>query len=442
MRGLGGIILCAAALFWTAPAQAQSAQAVVSATTQWQQTNTALRRGAKLQITAQGQWTTGASARGEMAGPDGLAGRGSRTALLSTANLGALIGKVGPNGAPFLIGSKYAGEAGGDGNLLLAINADAGAFGDNQGRLSVAVTATAPPANTAAVASARPRPSASLSIGGARIGPTATAPITTAPPVGVTGRTAPATTRPPATTGGGVDNNSGGGVTVRPQITIPLSAIFGRRPSTTPSTAPSATPSTKPPSRNPQTGGQVDVAVATPPGRLPPTRPPSSSPSTTPPTTTPPTRTPPTRPPSVRPPVTYAPPTRTPPTRPPQSVAPPVVLTEAPPRVEQIPSTAPPESVELASVAPPPLVAPQEPIVAELPPAPPPPAVTPPLIPANLVMPAAIAGGGAALLLLFLLFLPKPKPSGKRGGKGAQVAARVVNDGRSDQSLSVKWKGR
>jgi Common central domain of tyrosinase len=59
-------------------------------------------------------------------------------------NEGALVGKIGPNGAPFLIGNQNAAPTGQSGRLYLSINDDVpprygDGFKDNQGSLNIAI---------------------------------------------------------------------------------------------------------------------------------------------------------------------------------------------------------------------------------------------------------------------------------------------------------------
>jgi hypothetical protein len=64
----------------------------------------------------------------------------------------------------------------------------------------------------------------------------------------------------------------------------------------------------------------------------------------------------------------------------------------------------------------------------------------PPLIPAAWIKPAAIGGGA---LLLFLFFGRMLRGGRKHhGASGPRITSRVVSDGRAEQKLAVKWKGR
>ncbi|MES1199709.1 MAG: LecA/PA-IL family lectin [Pseudomonadota bacterium] len=148
-----GIATTTTATTTTAPAADQPVSVVVPATQEWAPTRVTVQAGGRLQINAtDGRWTTvrqSVTAVARVATPtataDGFPERTSPQSLVPTANIAALIGKIGPNGTPFAVGSKYDGTAPADGELLLAINDQAGAFADNSGRVAVAITYTAPP---------------------------------------------------------------------------------------------------------------------------------------------------------------------------------------------------------------------------------------------------------------------------------------------------------
>lgn len=52
----------------------------------------------------------------------------------------SLIGRFGPDGSPFFIGSRYEGTAPANGALMLAMNDVPGSYWDNRGELTVVVT--------------------------------------------------------------------------------------------------------------------------------------------------------------------------------------------------------------------------------------------------------------------------------------------------------------
>lgn len=60
-------------------------------------------------------------------------------------NYGALVGRIGDNGTPFLVGASYRGAVNESGMLFLAINDAPDQLRDNSGRLPVSITAVAPP---------------------------------------------------------------------------------------------------------------------------------------------------------------------------------------------------------------------------------------------------------------------------------------------------------
>lgn len=143
------IALCLAA----APAAAQqaapegTAQAVLPAATSWMPTRVSVQRGQGLRISAQGRWsaitpapTVAAAPRDTSTDANGYpnmpAGRG---APLPTANRGALVGRIGENGAPFLIGAAYRGRADADGVLFVTMNEPTEQMRDNQGRMALSI---------------------------------------------------------------------------------------------------------------------------------------------------------------------------------------------------------------------------------------------------------------------------------------------------------------
>ena len=367
-------------------------QAVVGAAQGWTPSGVTLRRGGRLTLTAEGRWSVSGALAATVAsniafvGPDGIAGRTSPRALLASANIGALIGKIGENGAPFLVGSKYDGAIAADGPLLLAINDDAGAFADNQGRLAVAVTAVAP---TATPTTTPPR----VLIPGAILAPRPIPKFD--PPTAVpTDPGKPATPAP------------------RPGATRPTDTNVPGRTPTAPTATPADTPRTTP-------AGTPGATRPTVPADVPSTKPPATAPPTT---TKPPQRLP---PPAAD---TPAPPADTEPadTRPPVDTKPP----EAQPTPEA-PVDAPPPAAEQ----------PAPPIALPAPSNPPAPAPKWP----EWVTPVAILGATALALLLLLQL--RARGSRRDGddtprGSATGIGSRVADDGRAGQTLSVNWRGR
>ncbi len=130
----------------------QPVSAVVAANGGWQRTQVTVQAGGQLTISATGRWASAPQspntiARANIPGTDAngypnTAGQGQT--ILPSANIGALIGRIG-DGAPFLVGASYNGTAPASGVLSLSMNDNSESFGDNSGRLAVNVTATAPP---------------------------------------------------------------------------------------------------------------------------------------------------------------------------------------------------------------------------------------------------------------------------------------------------------
>ena len=60
--------------------------------------------------------------------------------LLPSVLGGALVGKIGPDGVPFLIGSGFDLNAPATGTLFLAMNDDQGMLNDNMGSVQVSIS--------------------------------------------------------------------------------------------------------------------------------------------------------------------------------------------------------------------------------------------------------------------------------------------------------------
>ncbi len=182
MKKLNAVLLAGVLCLAAAPAAAQMAQAppaqmaqaapapaapadvntvtsnaVLAATETWRPIAPDLRIGGRLQVRAAGQWrlspqynpnsiaATGIVVRDT--GPDGYTDLPlNADVLLPTAPIGALIGKIGENGAPFLIGSQYDQPIAADGALFVTINDVPSQLADNSGRLSIQTGVTPPPA--------------------------------------------------------------------------------------------------------------------------------------------------------------------------------------------------------------------------------------------------------------------------------------------------------
>ncbi len=134
----------------------------VAANAGWVATGVTLRKGGQVDVVVRGLWSTlpkatsvTAAARDLTTGADGYPDSAARGLLLTTANRGALIGRIG-DGAPFLIGERYSAVAQADGALLVSVNDAPNEIRDNQGALSVIVRAAAPPPPTREPAPAAP----------------------------------------------------------------------------------------------------------------------------------------------------------------------------------------------------------------------------------------------------------------------------------------------
>ncbi|MGE0740101.1 MAG: hypothetical protein AB7O98_02070 [Hyphomonadaceae bacterium] len=133
---------------------ASSANTVLPASAQWAPARIEVQRGARLQIaaspntlwTAGGQQTAAARVAVPMVDANGHPNTAGQQGLpVPRGNRGALIGRIGDNGAPFLIGLSYDGVAEADGQLYLSMNDFADQFADNQGRIAIQVNVTPPP---------------------------------------------------------------------------------------------------------------------------------------------------------------------------------------------------------------------------------------------------------------------------------------------------------
>ena len=104
------------------------------ATRPWFDTGMDVSLGDNLVINATGQWSNAQS--GPMVTPDGFGGE-PLPGMPFNGSFAALIGRIGNNGAPFLVGSNLNRSAPGAGRLFLQMN-DSG-FADNRGELEVII---------------------------------------------------------------------------------------------------------------------------------------------------------------------------------------------------------------------------------------------------------------------------------------------------------------
>ncbi len=101
----------------------------------WQSTGVTLTAADPLTITTRGNWLY---TPGEWHGPEGHA-RFLSPAFYPLPGVrgGALIGRIGETGAPFLVGARYSGRANGSGMLYLRIDDDI--LSDNEGQVQADV---------------------------------------------------------------------------------------------------------------------------------------------------------------------------------------------------------------------------------------------------------------------------------------------------------------
>jgi hypothetical protein len=119
-------------------ASATGSGIVVSARQGWTATGMTVRRNDSYSINANGEVQLSGDAN-DIATPFGSkSGRKAANAPLPNALAGALIGRIGPNGQPFAIGSGVTIRMPGDGQLFLGINDDG--FDDNRGEFRVDIS--------------------------------------------------------------------------------------------------------------------------------------------------------------------------------------------------------------------------------------------------------------------------------------------------------------
>lgn len=134
-------VLCAAAaalnpMDWRPRAQGDSGSQTVYAYRQWQSAGIRVERGDLVRLTARGQWQY--SPLVGLHGPEG----GGRPVTVNTYPLstygafgGVLLGRIGENGPPFVVGRGVGLLADAEGLLYLRINDDL--LGDNKGAVTV-----------------------------------------------------------------------------------------------------------------------------------------------------------------------------------------------------------------------------------------------------------------------------------------------------------------
>jgi predicted Zn-dependent protease len=107
---------------------------VVPAAVDWVDTGIALKNGQKIAFRSEGQICIKDGSL-DCCGPDGIPGKTSFWATMEYANLGALLGRIGEEGKPFVIGSQQGGTIQGGGELYLGINDSV--HKDNKGYFNV-----------------------------------------------------------------------------------------------------------------------------------------------------------------------------------------------------------------------------------------------------------------------------------------------------------------
>lgn len=111
----------------------------------WVDSGFSVETGQELTVTAYGQVVTArinVFDSGSVSGPDGQVSicpnyDGAPPCAMDFAPYGALVGKIGADGTPFLIGSNYTYTADSSGDLYLAVNDLLIYYGDNYGNYMV-----------------------------------------------------------------------------------------------------------------------------------------------------------------------------------------------------------------------------------------------------------------------------------------------------------------
>ena len=135
-------------LTWGAPAATCTPDVVVNGappaspplTAMWQATGVTVTAGQTVSVTASGTWTSGTAFTAD---GDPTTVVDGTNCPLSGAHLMALVGRIGPAGAPFLIGQSRTFTAPASGEVYLAPNDNWYTLWDNSGSVSVAVCVSA-----------------------------------------------------------------------------------------------------------------------------------------------------------------------------------------------------------------------------------------------------------------------------------------------------------
>lgn len=121
--------------------KAESQCRTVQANAAWQGTGVTVNPGQFVCVAAEGLWSHGAQgiqAITPFYGPQGFGKDDPNNVPEVVSRVGALIGKIGTN-SPFLIEKQLCFIPGATGELMLSMNDDPGAFGNNTGRLHVQI---------------------------------------------------------------------------------------------------------------------------------------------------------------------------------------------------------------------------------------------------------------------------------------------------------------
>lgn len=163
-----------------AEAGAETVTATIQAKNEWTSAGVRVRKGIKYRASASGEWHMGG-----FCGRSGPSGTGSNSPLcfsfippfiLPQYQVGTLIGKIGQDGKPFLVGESLEFEAERDGTLYLRHNDPKGLTLDNSGYVTAKVALAAPPAPPSQLVVVAPP-------AGARQNGAAVPPITPLPPI-------------------------------------------------------------------------------------------------------------------------------------------------------------------------------------------------------------------------------------------------------------------
>jgi hypothetical protein len=110
----------------------------VEANAEWTPTGVRLLPGDNLGIVAEGRWFNSLPRDN---GTSPLGGKPFPGTVMSDVPLGALIGRIGDSGAPFVVGDKFDQPVGQAGELYLTMNDVPGTYADNSGFMRVTITA-------------------------------------------------------------------------------------------------------------------------------------------------------------------------------------------------------------------------------------------------------------------------------------------------------------